>query len=115
MRRNEVVNQKKVLKDQERILGGIEDPVEGIVKDIVSGAQTNLARELRGVEREVKQTVMNFKKASVANPQGRHQEGRQQIPWAQNPKSVVIDGRKPGCTLPRLLEHKTRISYRLKS
>ena len=49
MPRNEVVNQKKVLKDQERILGGLEDRLKGVVMDIVRGAQTNLARELRGV------------------------------------------------------------------
>lgn len=115
MRRNKVVNEKEVLKDQERILGSLEERVKGIVVDILSNAQTNLADELKGVALEVMQAVMEFEIASVAGPKGKHRKGRQYTRWGQNPGSVVVDGARFGCTVPRVVDYATRTTYRLKS
>lgn len=115
MRRHKVVNQTEVLKDQERILGALEGRVKGIVVDILSGAQKNLAGELQGVALEVMQAVMEFEIASVAGPKGKHQKGRQYSRWGQNPGSVVIDGAKVSCPVGRVVEYETQKSYQLKS
>ena len=52
-----IVNQGDVLKDQERILGGLERRIKGIVVGLLSDAQTNLAQELHGIALEVMQPV----------------------------------------------------------
>jgi transposase-like protein len=115
MRRNKVVNRDDVLNDHRRILGALEDRVKGIVIDILSGVQTKLAQELKGVALEVMRAVMEFEIASIAGPKGKHQEARQYSRWGQNPGSVVIDGKKVGCEVPRVVEQGSQTSYRLKS
>lgn len=115
MRRIKVVNQEDVLKDQERILGCLQERVKGVVLDVLGGIQVNLAQELRGIGLEVMQAVMEFEIASIAGPKGKHQDGRRYSRWGHNPGSVVIDGTKVRTQIPRVVEEATRNSYRLKS
>jgi putative transposase len=110
-----VVNQSDVLKDYERILGGLERRVKGIVVGILSDAQTNLAQELHGVALEVMQAVMEFEISSIAGPKGKHLESRQFSRWGHNPGSVVIDGTKVRCRVPRVVEEQGRKAYPLKT
>ena len=115
MRRNKVVNQNDVLKDHERILSSLEGRVKGIVVDILSGVQTNLAAELHGVALEVMQAVMEFEITGIAGPKGKHLESRRYSRWGHNPGSVVIDGTKVRCTVPRVVEEESRKTYPLKT
>lgn len=110
-----VVNQSDVRKDHERILRGLERRVKGIVVGLLSDAQTNLAQELHGVALEVMQAVMEFEITSIAGPKGKHMESRQFSRWGHNPGSVVIDGTKVRCKVPRLVEEQTRKAYPLKT
>ena len=115
MSASKVVNRNDVLKDEARILGSLESRVKGIVVGILSEAQTNLASELHGVALEVMQAVMEFEITGIAGPKGKHMDSRQFSRWGHNPGSVVIDGTKVQCQVPRLVEEQSQKSYRLKS
>ena len=115
MRTSKVVNQSDVFKDQERILGSLEGRVRGIVVGILSDVQTNLAAELHGVALEVMQAVMEFEITSIAGPKGRHQKSRQYSRWGHNPGSVVVDGTKVRCKVPRVVEEESRETHPLKT
>lgn len=115
MRRIKVVNRADVFKDQERILGALQERVKGVVLDILGGIQVNLAQELRGIGLEVMQAVMEFEISSIAGPKGKHQESRRYSRWGFNPGSVVIDGMKVKGRIPRVVEEHSRKAYRLKS
>ena len=115
MRRNKVVNQNDVLKDYDRILGPLESRVKSIVVDILSGVQPHLAAELHGVALEVMQAVMEFEITSIAGPKGKHLESRQYNRWGHNPGSVVIDGTKVHCPVPRVVEDESRHTHPLRT
>lgn len=107
MRSTNIANPTDVLKDHERILRGLEDRVRGIVVNLLSDAQTNLSAELHGVALEVMQAVMEFEVLSIAGPKGKHLTGRQYVRWGYNPGSVVINGAKVRCQVPRIVEEET--------
>ena len=115
MSASKVVNRNDLLKDQARILGSLGNRVKGIVAGILSDVQTNLAGELHGVALEVMQAVMEFEIASIAGPKGKHLSSRQFSRWGHNPGSVVIDGTKVHCQVPRVVEEETRKSQSLKT
>jgi|WetSurMetagenome_2_1015567.scaffolds.fasta_scaffold139364_2 putative transposase len=107
MRSTNIANPTDVLKDHERILHGLEDRVRGIVINLLSDAQTNLSAELHGVALEVMQAVMEFEVSSIVGPKGKHVAGRQYVRWGYNPGSVVINGTKVHCQVPRVVEEAT--------
>lgn len=107
MRSTNIANPTDVLKDHQRILRGLEDRVRGIVVNLLSDAQTNLSAELHGVALEVMQAVMEFEVSSIAGPKGKHLLGRQHTRWGYNPGSVVINGTKVRCQVPRVVEEET--------
>jgi len=115
MRRNKIVNRNDVLNDHQRILRGVEERIKGILLDVLSGTQTNLARELKGIALEVMNTVMELEISQVAGAKGRHTEGRVYSRWGHNPGSVILDGTKVSCEVPRALNPETWQSYRLRS
>ena len=115
MRRNKIVNRNDVLNDHQRILRGVEERIKGILLDVLSGTQTNLARELKGIALEVMNTVMELEISQVAGAKGRHTEGRDYSRWGHNPGSVILDGTKVRCEVPRAVSPETRQSYRLRS
>lgn len=112
---NKVVNRNDVLKDHERILGSLEGRVKGIVADILTGVQTNLAAELHGIALEVMQAVMEFEITGIAGPKGKHLASRQYSRWGHNPGCVVIEGSKVRCKVPRVLEDESRKAHCLKT
>lgn len=107
MRSTNIANPTDVLKDHQRILRCLEDRVRGIVVNLLSDAQTNLSAELHGVALEVMQAVMEFEVSSIAGPKGKHLGGRQHTRWGYNPGSVVINGTKVRCQVPRVVEEET--------
>jgi putative transposase len=115
MRTGKVINRDEVLKDHERILGSLERRVKGMVVGILSDVQTNLGAELHGVALEVMQAVMEFEITSIAGAKGKHLESRQFSRWGHNPGSVVIDGTKVRCKVPRVVEEATRKTHPLKT
>ena len=82
---------------------------------MLSDAQTNLAAELHGVALEVMQAVMEFEISSIAGPKGKHLESRQYSRWGHNPGSVVINGTKVRCQVPRVVEEETMKAHPLKT
>jgi transposase-like protein len=115
MRTAKVINRDDVLKDQERILGPLEARVKGIVGDILGSVQTNLGNELHGIALEVMQAVMEFEIASIAGPKGKHLGVRRYSRWGHNPGSVIVDGTKIRCQVPRVVEEASRKAHPLKS
>ncbi|MFN0157613.1 MAG: hypothetical protein ACKVRP_06015 [Bacteroidota bacterium] len=115
MRTVKVINRDDVLKDQERILGPLEARVKGIVGDILNGVQTSLGKELHGIALEVMQAVMEFEISGIAGLKGKHQKGRQYSRWGHNPGSVIVDGTKIRCQVPRIVEEESRKAHPLKS
>ena len=110
-----IANRSDVLKDQERILSSLERRVKGIVVGILTGVEMNLAGELHGVGLEVMRAVMEFEIADIAGPKGKHVKERAYSRWGNNPGSVVIDGSKVRCTVPRLVDEENHRSHTLKS
>jgi transposase-like protein len=115
MYRSKVVNRDNVLKDHARILGALEERVKGVVVNMLSGVECKLGAELHGVALEVMQAVMEFEILSVAGPKGKHQAERRYSRWGHNPGSVVLDGTKVRCQVPRVVEEESRKTHRLKS
>jgi transposase-like protein len=115
MCRIKIANRSDVLKDQERILSSLERRVKGIVVDILSGVEMNLAGELHGIGLEVMRAVMEFEIADIAGPKGKHVKERTYSRWGCNAGSVVIDGAKAGCAVPRIVNAENHKSHTLKS
>jgi transposase-like protein len=115
MRTTNIVKASDVLKDEARILQGIEDRVKGIVVTVLSGVEEHLSNELHGIAKEVMQAVMEFEILSVVGPKGRHASDRRYRRWGSNPGSVVINGSKVPCRVPRVVEHQSTTSYPLHS
>ena len=115
MRSSKVVNREDVLKDHGRILGGLEERVKGIVVNMLAGVKCKLGEELHGIALEVMQAVMEFEILSVAGAKGKHQAERQYSRWGHNPGSVVIDGTKVRCQIPRVVREENRKTHRLRS
>ena len=110
-----VANRSDVLKDQDRILSSLEDRIKGIVVNILSGVEVNLAGELHGVGLEVMQAVMEFEIAEIVGSKGKHVKDREYSRWGSNAGSVVIDGVKVPCAVPRIVNEVNHKSHSLKS
>ncbi len=115
MHRNKIINRNDVLNDHQRILSGVEERIKGILLDVLSGTQTNLARELKGIALDVMNAVMELEIAQVAGVKGKHTGGRVYSRWGHNPGSVILDGTKVSCEVPRAVSADNRQSYRLRS
>ena len=59
--------------------------------------------------------VMELEILEVAGPKGKHLPGRQYHRWGSNPGSVVINGTKVRCQVPRVVNEATRKTLGLKS
>jgi len=115
MRRIKVVNQETVRKDYSRILRPLEERVRGIVVNILGGVETHLAQELHGIGLEVMRAVMECEREEVVGMKGKHNPDRQYIRGGSNPGSVVIDGAKVACRIPRARDVGSGVAYELKS
>jgi len=115
MRRSKVINRNDLLKDQERILKPLEDRVKGIVREILGGVQSNLGAELHGIALEVMEAVMDLEISQIAGPKGKHQEDRRYGRWGSNPGTVIVDGVKVRCQVPRVVERGTLRGYVLET
>lgn len=115
MRTSKIINRKNVLNEHSRILQGLEDRVKGIVVDVLSGTEQKLASELHGIALEVMKAVMEFEILGVAGAKGQHRVDRQYTRGGHNPGSVVIDGVKEPCAVPRVVAVGNHKSYSLRS
>jgi transposase-like protein len=110
-----VVNPESLRKDYSRILGPLEDRVRGIVVNILGGVETHLSRELHGIGLEVMKAVMEFEREEVVGVKGKHNPHRRYLRGGTNPGSVVIDGAKVPCKIPRAKDVATGVEYQLQS
>lgn len=115
MRKTKIVNQIDVLKDQDRILGSLQEQVKDVVVKLLGNIELNLAQELRGIGLRVMQAVMEFEISSVAGEKGKHQNDRAFVRWGSNPGSVVIEGAKVRSQIPRVVEEESHRSHQLKT
>ena len=115
MRTAKVVKDSDVLKDHQRILQGLEDRVKGIVVDVLKGIERNLSSELRGIGLEVMKAVMEFEISDLAGPKGYHVPDRRYTRGGHNPGSVVIDGVREKCAVPRVVALGNQKSHTLQS
>jgi transposase-like protein len=112
---SKVVNRQDVLNEHHRIFGNLHDRVKGIVVDILRDVQHNLAGELKGLALEIMQAVMEYEVTTVAGPKGKHLAKRRYTRWGTNPGSVVIDGAKVPCDVPRVVDVDSRAAYTVKT
>lgn len=115
MRRIKVINRETLCKDYSRILRPLEDRVLGIVANILGGVETHLAEELHGIGLETMRAVMETEREEIVGVKGRHNPDRQYIRGGSNPGSVVIDGTKVACRIPRARDVVSGVEYELKS
>jgi transposase-like protein len=115
MRTAKVVNRNDVLKEHERILRPLEARVKGIVVNILGDVQANLGAELHGIALEVMRAVMELEISGIAGPKGKHLDHRIYSRWGTNPGSVIVDGIKVGCDVPRAVEQGRLKGYVLKT
>jgi putative transposase len=110
-----VINQESLRKDYSRILAPLEDRVRGIVVNVLGGVKTHLSQELHGIGLEVMKAVMELEMEEVVGVKGKHNPHRRYIRGGTNPGSVVIDGAKVPCKIPRAKEVETGVEYELQS
>jgi putative transposase len=110
-----VSNQESLRKDYSRILAPLEDRVRGLVVNILGGVKMHLSEELHGVGLEVMKAVMELEMEDVVGVKGKHAPDRRYIRGGTNPGSVVIDGTKVPCKIPRAKDVHTGVAYALQS
>jgi len=115
MRRVKVVNRESLCKDYSRILHPLDQRVRGIVTNILAGVETHLAQELHGIGLEVMHAVMEMEREEVVGVKGKHNPDRRYIRGGSNPGSVVVDGAKVTCKIPRARDVMSGVEYELKS
>ena len=115
MCRLKIVNQDTVRKDYSRILGALDERVRGLVVNILTGVETHLAEELHGIGLEVMHAVMEMEREEVVGVKGKHNPERRYIRGGNNPGSVVLDGAKVACKIPRARDVMSGIEYEMKS
>lgn len=103
-----VANREDLHNENRRIFAPLENRVKAIVVDVLQGVQGNLEQELRGIALEVMRAVMEFEVSSIVGAKGKHHLGRSHHRWGTNPGSVVIDGTKVRCAIPRVVERESR-------
>lgn len=110
-----IVNQEAVRKDYSRILASLEERVRGIVLNILGGIETNLSQELHGIGLEVMRAIMECEREEIVGIKGRHNPLRRYLRGGTNPGSVVINGAKVACRIPRARDVEHGVEYRLAS
>jgi putative transposase len=110
-----VLNQESLRKDYSRILAPLEDRVRGMVVNVLGGLKTHLSQELHGIGLEVMKAVMEWEMEEVVGVKGKHNPHRRYIRGGTNPGSVIIDGAKVPCRIPRAKDVETGAEYDLQS
>ena len=110
-----IVNREALCKDYSRILKPLENRVLGIVLNILGGIETHLSEELHGIGLEVMRAVMQLEMEEVVGAKGKHNPHRRYLCGGTNPGSVVINGAKVSCRIPRAKEVESGVEYELKS
>ncbi|CAG0989417.1 hypothetical protein ANRL4_02375 [Anaerolineae bacterium] len=110
-----VINQESLRKDYSRILAPISARVLGIVEDILGGVQVHLSQELHGIGLEAMKAVMEVELEEVVGVKGKHVPHRRYVRGGTNPGSVIINGAKVACRIPRAKDVQTGVAYELQS
>lgn len=118
MRRLKVVSREEIVKQgisEDTIFGPVKEKILDMVMGALSGLKESLEAELSGIGLLVMQSVMKLEIEKVAGTKGKHQRERQYNRWGTNPGSVVLDGKRVKCLIPRAVETETQKAYRLRS
>lgn len=110
-----VINHEALRKDYSRILAPLEARVRGIVVNVLGGVETHLSQELHGIGLEVMKAVMQLEMEDVVGVKGKHNPDRRYIRGGTNPGTVVINGAKVACRIPRARDVETGVEYELQS
>lgn len=115
--REEIVNQGFVVGEAEgdEIFGAMKEKIIDVVGKVLGGLKESLEEELSGIGLLVMQSVMNLEIEKVAGKKGKHQKNRRYNWWGTNPGSIVLDGQKVPCLIPRAMRTETQKAYTLKS
>jgi putative transposase len=115
MVRNKIVNKEELLKLQEEIIDPLKEHLVDIVIDVLRGTQENLAQEMSGVGLFVMRTVMDLEIAAVSGKKGKHRKEQEYGWWGVNPGSVVLNGVRVKCEIPRARHRVTKKCYPLQT
>ena len=124
MSRTKVVSREDIVKGrktndglfEEGAFGPVKEKILDVVGEVLGGVKESLEAELSGIGLMVMEAVMNLEIERIAGKKGAHQgKGRQYNWWGTNPGSVVLDGQRVRCQIPRAVEVGTRKAYELKS
>ncbi len=118
MGRLKVVSREEIINhgiDDDEIFGPVKEKIIDMVTGVLGGLKGSLEEELSGLGLLVMQSVMKLEIEKVAGKKGQHQKERHYHWWGTNPGSVVVDGKKVKCLIPRAVESDSQKSYTLKS
>ena len=112
---NVVTREEIINRSSEEIFEPVKEKIIEMVVGALSGIKESLEVELSGIGLLVMQSVMNLEIAKVAGKKGKRQKDRQYNWWGTNPGSVIVDGKKVKCLIPRAIESETHVAYPVKS
>lgn len=118
MRITKVVTREDIINQgitEDEIFGPVKEKIIAMVMGTLGGLKESLEAELSGIGLLVMQSVMKLEIEKVAGRKGKHQKGRHYNWWGTNPGSVVLDGKRVKCLIPRAVEADTEKSYTLRS
>ena len=118
MRKMKVISLEEInnsSENKDEIFGPLKEKIVEVVMGVLGGLKQSLEAELSGIGLLVMQTVMNLEIQKVAGEKGKHQKDRRYHWWGTNPGSVILDGKKRKCSIPRAVEKETQRAYEVRS
>jgi putative transposase len=97
------------------IFAGVQDRVLDLAVEILSGVEVHLSSRLHGIGLEVIKAIMATELEEVIGIKGKHLRDRRFVRGGTNPGSVIINGAKVACQIPRAKDVETGVAYELQS
>ncbi len=115
MRSVKVVNPENLRNRFPQIFGRVKERVLELTVNVLSGVETSLGEQLHGIRLEVIQAIVEAEREEIVGAKGKHIQARRYVRGGTNPGSVVINGTKVACKIPRAREVDSGIEYALQS
>ncbi len=117
MSKSKVVSREDInnIERRDEVFGPLKEKIVEVVLGVLGGLKESMEEELSGIGLLVMQTVMKLEIQKVAGEKKKHQKNRRYHWWGTNPGSVVLDGKKTKCLIPRAVEKETQTAYEVRS
>ena len=115
MRGANVVNSEILRNRFPEVFGRVKDRILDMTVEVLSGIEMSVSEHLHGIGLEVVQAIMEAEREEIVGAKGKHNRSRRYVRGGTNPGSVVINGGKVACRVPRAHDVVTGIEYDLQS